>query len=155
MAPNDDDEANVPLIAASSHTSSPDERANRGSADGDERVGAPGSAKRHSRFREEMDDVHENLFAEREGLRRGVRGEGGEGGEGDGDAEGEVDESKMLRPGVFVWCLTLCAGVSGLLFGYEYVYSLIFMECPCWGKGNWKPCRCSTLWYEPTMRSKS
>ena len=114
MAPNDDDEANVPLIAASSHTNPPDERANRVSADGDRSAGAPGSAKRHSRFREEMDDTHEDVYAEREGLRR-VDSEEEE------DTGGEVDESKMLRPGVFVWCLTLCAGVSGLLFGYEYV----------------------------------
>ena len=117
MAPNDDDEANVPLIAASSHTTLPDERANRVSADGDRSAGAPGSAKRHSRFREEMDDTHENIYAEREGLRRVDSEEEG----GREDTEGEVDESKMLRPGVFVWCLTLCAGVSGLLFGYEYV----------------------------------
>lgn len=118
MAPNDDDEANVPLIAASSHTNPPDERANRVSADGDRSAGAPGSAKRHSRFREEMGDSHENVYAEREGL-RGADTEEEEGGRE--DTEGEVDESKMLRPGVFVWCLTLCAGVSGLLFGYEYV----------------------------------
>ena len=36
----------------------------------------------------------------------------------------EVDESKMIRPGVFIWGLTGCAGVSGLLFGYECVYHL-------------------------------
>jgi hypothetical protein len=153
MTPNDDDEANVPLIAASSHTTLPDEHANRGSADGDKSAGAPGSAKRHSRFREEMDDTHENVYAEREGLRRADSGEGGEEHE---DTEGEVDESKMLRPGVFVWCLTLCAGVSGLLFGYEYVRLLLHMKCTCWGKGNWKQRRCcSTLWYERTMRSTS
>lgn len=65
-----------------------------------------------------MGDSHENVYAEREGL-RGADTEEEEGGRE--DTEGEVDESKMLRPGVFVWCLTLCAGVSGLLFGYEYV----------------------------------
>ena len=47
----------------------------------------------------------------------GVEVDGEEDTEGEVDMEGEggeVDESKMLRPGVFVWCLTLCAGVSGL-----------------------------------------
>lgn len=38
------------------------------------------------------------------------------------DAESvEVDESALLAPGLFIWGLTICAGVSGLLFGYEYV----------------------------------
>jgi SP family myo-inositol transporter-like MFS transporter 13 len=38
------------------------------------------------------------------------------------DAAGvEVDESALLAPGLFIWGLTVCAGVSGLLFGYEYV----------------------------------
>jgi hypothetical protein len=31
----------------------------------------------------------------------------------------EVDESKLVAPGAFIWGLTICAGVSGLLFGYE------------------------------------
>lgn len=35
--------------------------------------------------------------------------------------EQEVDESALVSPGLFIWCLTICAGVSGLLFGYEYV----------------------------------
>ena len=35
--------------------------------------------------------------------------------------EDEVDESKMVSPGLFIWGLTICAGVSGLLFGFEYV----------------------------------
>ncbi|KAG9190777.1 hypothetical protein G6011_08865 [Alternaria panax] len=30
-----------------------------------------------------------------------------------------VDESALLSPGLFIWCLTICAGVSGLLFGYD------------------------------------
>lgn len=34
---------------------------------------------------------------------------------------GDVDESQLVRPGAFIWALTLCAGISGLLFGYEYV----------------------------------
>jgi len=33
----------------------------------------------------------------------------------------DVDESQLVRPGAFIWALTLCAGISGLLFGYEYV----------------------------------
>jgi hypothetical protein len=39
----------------------------------------------------------------------------------DNDEEPEVDESALVSPGVFIWTLTFCAGVSGLLFGYEYV----------------------------------
>jgi hypothetical protein len=35
--------------------------------------------------------------------------------------EVEVDESALVSPGLFIWGLTICAGVSGLLFGYEYV----------------------------------
>ncbi|OSS43414.1 hypothetical protein B5807_11807 [Epicoccum nigrum] len=117
MAPHDDDEASVPLIAAPSHTSFPDEHAKRVSADRDAITDAPGSAKRHSRFREEMDDTHENVYAEREGLRRADSEEEEE--MQDQETLGDVDESKLLRPGVFIWCLTLCAGVSGLLFGYD------------------------------------
>ncbi|KAF2801169.1 putative MFS myo-inositol transporter [Melanomma pulvis-pyrius CBS 109.77] len=33
--------------------------------------------------------------------------------------EPEVDESALVSPGVFIWTLTFCAGVSGLLFGYD------------------------------------
>ena len=36
-----------------------------------------------------------------------------------GEDEEEVDESKLVAPGAFIWGLTICAGVSGLLFGYE------------------------------------
>jgi SP family myo-inositol transporter-like MFS transporter 13 len=40
------------------------------------------------------------------------------------DAEDvEVDESALVSPGPFIWGLTICAGVSGLLFGYEYASS--------------------------------
>jgi hypothetical protein len=49
------------------------------------------------------------------------------------DAE-EVDveeESALLSPGLFIWGLTICAGVSGLLFGYEYVdMSCVFTNSP-------------------------
>ncbi|KAI4919797.1 hypothetical protein J4E90_001934 [Alternaria incomplexa] len=31
----------------------------------------------------------------------------------------DVDESGLVSPGLFIWCLTICAGVSGLLFGYD------------------------------------
>lgn len=31
----------------------------------------------------------------------------------------EVDESSLVSPGCFVWALTICAGVSGLLFGFD------------------------------------
>jgi hypothetical protein len=38
------------------------------------------------------------------------------------DAEdADVNESALVSPGLFIWGLTICAGVSGLLFGYEYV----------------------------------
>lgn len=39
----------------------------------------------------------------------------------DEEAEQEIDESALVSPGLFIWGLTICAGVSGLLFGYEYV----------------------------------
>lgn len=42
----------------------------------------------------------------------------------DGEGNTEIDESALISPGVFVWGLTICAGVSGLLFGYEYYYPL-------------------------------
>lgn len=38
----------------------------------------------------------------------------------------EVDEHSLENPGSFIWILTLCAGVSGLLFGYEYGVPLPF-----------------------------
>lgn len=31
----------------------------------------------------------------------------------------EIDENALISPGAFIWGLTVCAGVSGLLFGYE------------------------------------
>lgn len=39
----------------------------------------------------------------------------------DEEVEYEVDERALASPGLFIWGLTICAGVSGLLFGYEYV----------------------------------
>jgi SP family myo-inositol transporter-like MFS transporter 13 len=33
--------------------------------------------------------------------------------------ESEIDESALVSPGWFIWCLTVCAGISGLLFGYD------------------------------------
>jgi SP family myo-inositol transporter-like MFS transporter 13 len=35
------------------------------------------------------------------------------------EVEEEIDESALVSPGLFIWGLTICAGVSGLLFGYE------------------------------------
>jgi hypothetical protein len=43
-------------------------------------------------------------------------------GENEVNGHVEVDESTLSSPSFFIWALTLCAGVSGLLFGYEYVY---------------------------------
>lgn len=40
---------------------------------------------------------------------------------GDQDVEPEHNESTLVSPGLFIWGLTVCAGISGLLFGYEYV----------------------------------
>ena len=40
----------------------------------------------------------------------------GENEETDVDAE----ERALVSPGRFIWILTFCAGVSGLLVGYEY-----------------------------------
>lgn len=39
------------------------------------------------------------------------------------DSEQDLDvlEASIEKPGLFVWALTIAAGVSGLLFGYEYV----------------------------------
>ncbi|ORY11086.1 and other transporter-domain-containing protein [Clohesyomyces aquaticus] len=37
----------------------------------------------------------------------------------DGSRDDDVDESKLASPGAFIWTLTFCAGVSGLLFGYD------------------------------------
>ena len=61
----------------------------------------------------------------------GVEWEGREvDGDGDGEEEQEeevLDETRLSSPGAFVWCLTLCAGVSGLLFGFEYVFPCLFV----------------------------
>ncbi|KAF2471638.1 general substrate transporter, partial [Lindgomyces ingoldianus] len=35
------------------------------------------------------------------------------------DEAPDVDESALGSPGAFIWILTFCAGVSGLLFGYD------------------------------------
>lgn len=47
------------------------------------------------------------------GAHGGCEGEQGE------ELETSVDESALVSPGLFIWTLTLCAGISGLLFGYE------------------------------------
>lgn len=33
----------------------------------------------------------------------------------------DIDESHLVTPTLFISVLTACAGISGLLFGYEYV----------------------------------
>ena len=40
-------------------------------------------------------------------------------------------ESKNTSPSAFIWALTFAAGISGLLFGYEYAYTppLIHRQC--------------------------
>ena len=35
-----------------------------------------------------------------------------------------LQESKNISPTAFIWALTFAAGISGLLFGYEYAYTL-------------------------------
>lgn len=40
----------------------------------------------------------------------------------------DVNESALVSPGVFIWTLTLCAGISGLLFGYEYVPTFPYLN---------------------------
>ncbi|KAF3007700.1 hypothetical protein E8E13_009468 [Curvularia kusanoi] len=117
MTVNDEDEASVPLISAPSSPGPTDELADRLSADADAAPNATGRAKHTSRFREEMNDTYSDTHWEREGLYR-VADEVDEE-RHDEITEGDVDESKLVRPGVFIWCLTLCAGVSGLLFGYD------------------------------------
>jgi hypothetical protein len=46
------------------------------------------------------------------------------------EQETEVDESSLTGPGRFIWILTFCAGVSGLLFGYEYVHFFLVASYP-------------------------
>lgn len=35
-----------------------------------------------------------------------------------------LQESNKTSPSAFIWALTFAAGISGLLFGYEYAYTL-------------------------------
>jgi hypothetical protein len=37
------------------------------------------------------------------------------------DEVADTNEGGVESLGLFIWILTFCAGVSGLLFGYEYV----------------------------------
>ncbi|KAF2833551.1 general substrate transporter, partial [Ophiobolus disseminans] len=40
--------------------------------------------------------------------------------DGENDTEDvEIEESALVSPGWFIWTLTVCAGISGLLFGYD------------------------------------
>ena len=38
-----------------------------------------------------------------------------------------LQESHNTSPSAFIWALTFAAGISGLLFGYEYAYTLPFI----------------------------
>jgi hypothetical protein len=42
------------------------------------------------------------------------------------DAHAEESTLGDASPGLFIWVLTFSAGVSGLLFGYEYVNLSIY-----------------------------
>ena len=42
--------------------------------------------------------------------------------------EEEENDVEASAPQRFVWVLTFVAGLSGLLFGYEFVFSFIFLE---------------------------
>ena len=33
----------------------------------------------------------------------------------------KLHESEVISPSLFIWALTFTAGISGILFGYEYV----------------------------------
>lgn len=57
------------------------------------------------------DHDHDTRYSAEDGHARGV----------DGAVDGEMDEAGLTSPTLFIWTLTLCAGISGLLFGYEYV----------------------------------
>lgn len=54
------------------------------------------------------------------------------GSEGD-DADDDLDqlEASLARPTPFLWVLTLTAGLSGLLFGYEYVLLSVSLPFTC------------------------
>ena len=39
-----------------------------------------------------------------------------------------LQESKLTAPSSFIWALTLAAGISGLLFGYEYAHLFLPSE---------------------------
>jgi SP family myo-inositol transporter-like MFS transporter 13 len=58
---------------------------------------------------------------EREYAGYDVSGEGVEG------EQAEIQESELGSPGTFIWVLTVVAGISGLLFGYEYVYTSLYV----------------------------
>ena len=54
--------------------------------------------------------------------------------------EAEDEEEQVVSLGWFIWILTFSAGVSGLLFGYEYVFYIGFMSprSPCVRRSNAK-----------------
>ena len=39
-----------------------------------------------------------------------------------------LQESNNTSPSAFIWALTFAAGISGLLFGYEYAYTLLILR---------------------------
>jgi MFS transporter, SP family, solute carrier family 2 (myo-inositol transporter), member 13 len=55
--------------------------------------------------------ANEGVYAEHDIVREGAEGE-----------YVEIEESELGSPGAFIWVLTVCAGISGLLFGYEYAF---------------------------------
>lgn len=59
---------------------------------------------------EEADDAHEPLI-------RPISPEPQD--DGDAERDRQEEERSFEVPGLFIWVLTFCAGVSGLLFGYE------------------------------------
>jgi SP family myo-inositol transporter-like MFS transporter 13 len=63
------------------------------------------------------DTAAEPLIADRPAVPRNDREDGH-----------DEDESALVRPGRFIWVLTFCAGVSGLLFGYEYVLPFLLHQ---------------------------
>ncbi|PVI07842.1 general substrate transporter [Periconia macrospinosa] len=51
----------------------------------------------------------------------------------DHGVEGDVDEGLLGTPGKFIWVLTCCAGLSGLLFGYDSTSFFALLASPLTG----------------------
>lgn len=41
----------------------------------------------------------------------------------------EDEAAESASPTAFIWALTFAAGISGLLFGYEYAYFHFLSKC--------------------------